>query len=698
MSIDPETTRRKRRNPLALAREARADSGATLDLSALLDVLGYAPDEFVSIGYKTNGIFRTKVCAPGDAPGLVAELPNHADIYFGVNPITGPARKGDGRGKVGDVTRLAALPADLDVKAGACPDQATAQGIIDELSGILCTKPSAITHSGTGGVHPYWPISDGRIDDDDRRGYVCAFLKRWGRLVKGVARKHGAAADSVFDLPRVLRAPGTYNNKAATNGHGGTPVICYREAGAALTLAEVEARLEAAGVYEADGDIVDGERVSDPNDWQPAEGTCPYAAKWLNGIPDDGPNDGCGRHQWLLSQAVRIACAVRIGCLSAADYATARTMLEQRMVQLRAETGETVPPWEVPSAFEYGVDVAATKTDEQARAELHNHRHLWPPPDAPRDVAERVVAAAKRAQQPWRWWNGMWFVWSGTHYQLTPPEALRDGLYELLADAKYCGANNVELRWKPNPKKLNEVIDAARGLVRLPEGFEAPAWIDGREEQVIPCANGLLRISDRKLLEHSPEHFSIMSLPYGYDASASCPRWMRFLEEVFRDDTESVALLQQWFGYVLSGRTNLQKMVMWLGPKRGGKGTVARLLKRLIGVSAYAAIKTDDLRDNFPLQSLIDKSLVVFPDERQVGAPDGKRLVQFILQATGEDDVMVRRKYKDAWNGRLPMRLMYMGNEMPVLPDSSGAAQNRILTIETVASFAGKEDRHWIVI
>lgn len=664
-----------------------------LDLSALLGVLGYAPGEFVSIGNKINGVFCTEVCSPARTRGLLSELPVRADIYFGINPIAGPPRKGEGRGTVDDVTRLAALPADLDVKSGGCADESTAQAIIDELSDILGTRPSAITHSGSGGLHPYWPITDGVIDDGDRRGEMVVLLKRWGRLVKAVAKKQGAAADSVFDLSRVLRAPGTYNNKAVTNGHGGIPVVCYSDAGAALTLAEVEERLGAAGVYEANGDNVDGKRLCDPNDWEPTENTCRYMAKWLGRIAEDGPNDGGGRHQWLLSQGVRLACAVRLGCLSADDYAAAQDALERRMVELRAETGESVPQWEVPSALEYGIDVAATKTDAQARAELHDHKHVWPAPDAPRDVAKRVVAEAECARAPWCYWNNAWFVWRGSHYEETTPDAMRDGLYDLLGDATYLGANGVELRWKPSQRKLNEVIDAARGLVRLPDGIGAAQWIDGRDEQVIPCANGLLRVRDRTLVEHTPKHFNIMCLPYTYDRNAKCPRWLLFLKEVFGDDTESVGLLREWFGYVLSGRTNLQKMVMWLGPKRGGKGTVARLLKRLVGESAYGAVKTDDLRDSFALENLVGKSLVVFPDERQVGAPDGKRLVQFVLQATGEDDITVRRKYKSAWSGRLPMRVMYMGNEPPVLPDSSGAVQNRILTIETVVSFAGKEDR-----
>ncbi|HTX55241.1 MAG TPA: phage/plasmid primase, P4 family [Candidatus Baltobacteraceae bacterium] len=686
-------------NPKPLDRKAQSNNGISdagnrngtiVDLSTLLfDVLAYKPDEFVSVCHKVggDGVFLAEVCEPTELVARVDALPDKADIYFGVSPVAGPPRVGE-KGRAEDVTRLPALWADLDVKSGSCASLDVAQAIVDELSEVLGTRPSAVTNSG-GGLHPYWPISDGDAGGDVD---LAVLLRRWGRLVKAVAKKHGAKADSVFNLDRILRAPGTYNCKAATNGHGGVPVVCYADSGRALTLAELSARLDEHGVHEAEVDSEGGEQLSDPDNWEFADETCAYAQKWIDGLAEDGPPEGGGRHQWVGSEAVRFACARRNGCINGADYQRAAELVEDRLRRLRAQTSETVPPYEVPSWWIAGAEIAAAKTDVEVRAELGNHRHLWPPPDAPRDVAKRVVGGAKRAGRPQRYWNGLWFVWCGTHYRRMAVEDFRDELYELLADATYRGATD-ELRWKPNPAKLNGVIDAARGLVRLPDGIGATGWIDGHKELVIPCANGLLRVEDRTLLDHTPEHFNIMSLPYNFDAGAVCPRWMRFLDEVFGDDAETVALLQQWFGYVLSGRTELQKMLMWLGPKRGGKGTVAHLMKRLVGPDAYAGMTVEALRRNFALQNLLDKSLVVFPDERQVGAPDGKRLVQFVLQATGEDDVQVERKYKTAWNGRLPMRLMYMGNEMPVLPDSSGAVQNRILMIETVVSFAGREER-----
>jgi hypothetical protein len=180
--------------------------------SLLLGTLGFTGDEFVSLGcQKPGGKFWTAVLTPPDAITMAAKIPPGVDGYFGVNPIKGPARKNAGRGAEADVTRLAALWCDLDVKPGSCQDLTVADAIVDELSSIVGTRPSAITHSGHG-LHGYWPVDDGHVTDV---AAARALLRRWGRLVAVVAETHGARRDSVYDLPRMLRVPGTYNNKAS---------------------------------------------------------------------------------------------------------------------------------------------------------------------------------------------------------------------------------------------------------------------------------------------------------------------------------------------------------------------------------------------------------------------------------------------------------------------------------------------------
>jgi phage/plasmid-associated DNA primase len=41
-------------------------------------------------------------------------------------------------------------------------------------------------------------------------------------------------------------------------------------------------------------------------------------------------------------------------------------------------------------------------------------------------------------------------------------------------------------------------------------------------------------------------------------------------------EAEEIGTLQEWFGYILSGRTDLQKILLLIGPRRSGKGTTSR--------------------------------------------------------------------------------------------------------------------------
>jgi hypothetical protein len=362
--------------PITAERETKAAGGA-LDFPTLLfDVLGFTRGEYVSICHSVgDGPFKTEVCASEDAPAKVAELPANADIYFGVNPVTGPARKNAGRGTKVQTTRPSALVADLDVKPGACSNMEVALAIVDELSSVLGSRPVACTRSG-GGLHAYWPLND---DDEIVDGsYVDALWKRWGRLVKAVAKKHGVKADSVFDLPRVLRVPGTYNNKGASNGRSGVLAVCYTDNGRPLTLMEINDQLDAAGIPEVDGDRDATELKSNPAEWEFADKTCKYMVATISGWADvDAVELGQGRHQWLLSAAVRLNCARMLCCVSESDYEHAKEVVETTFRHFRA-TREPIKPvtdYEIEAAWAYGIERAAMKTDGQARAELGGHKH-----------------------------------------------------------------------------------------------------------------------------------------------------------------------------------------------------------------------------------------------------------------------------------------------------------------------------------
>ncbi|OBA71676.1 hypothetical protein A5633_23000 [Mycolicibacterium elephantis] len=245
--------------------------------------------------------------------------------------------------------------------------------------------------------------------------------------------------------------------------------------------------------------------------------------------------------------------------------------------------------------------------------------------------------------------------------------------------------------WNPDKGKIDRVIDALKSVVFQGDYVTAPSWLNERSDRVIACENGLLRVSDRRILPHTPEYFNTFALPFGHDPNADEPgRWLQFLDEILPGDRVAQETLQEWFGYVLSGRTDLQKMLMLIGPTRSGKGTIDKLLAALVGVDNHIGLAASDMRNDFGLQPLLGKTLAVFSDERV--SIDGKRFVETLLRITGEDKVTVNRKNRDSWIGQLGTRLMFMSNEPPMLPDASGAIVGRMIALHLPNSFLNKED------
>ena len=82
------------------------------------------------------------------------------------------------------------------------------------------------------------------------------------------------------------------------------------------------------------------------------------------------------------------------------------------------------------------------------------------------------------------------------------------------------------------------------------------------------------------LLPHTPEYFNTPSaLDFAYDPKAPKPeQFLKFLGEVFERDQPAVDMLQELFGYIVSGDTSQQKIFLLVGEKRAGKSTIGHLL------------------------------------------------------------------------------------------------------------------------
>ncbi|OBF65922.1 hypothetical protein A5753_01115 [Mycobacterium sp. 852002-51971_SCH5477799-a] len=325
-----------------------------------------------------------------------------------------------------------------------------------------------------------------------------------------------------------------------------------------------------------------------------------------------------------------------------------------------------------------------------------------PPPSAPMEVARRIDRLFRMdSGRTLLSWRGGWMRWHATHWSELDVAQLRSHIYRSLSGATYehAMANGVETRsWNPDRRKVANVMEAMDALAHFPFDIDPPSWISESEvktdaAQMISCANGLLDLPRRTLIGHTPSLFNLVSVPFCYDPEAPEPTvWLEFLDSLWSGDPESIMLLQEFFGYLLSGRTDMHKLLVLIGPMRAGKGTIARTLTTLIGKGNVAGPTLSSLGTNFGLSPLLGKPVAIISDAR-LGSGPSHAVVERLLSITGEDMLTVDRKYREPWTGRLPTRFVMLSNELPRFTDSSGAIATRMLILQLTKSFLNREDR-----
>jgi putative DNA primase/helicase len=324
-------------------------------------------------------------------------------------------------------------------------------------------------------------------------------------------------------------------------------------------------------------------------------------------------------------------------------------------------------------------------------------------PTAEAFVAEfytRVGGTALRA------YAGVFMGWHGNRWAEVEEGALRQRLARWLhAALRYQWNKAAQLLelvpFESNPGSVNAALETTRALSHLPATVSPPAWLDGDGDagegrpdprELIPFPSGTLHVPTGRVLPPTPALFNVNAIDFEYDPAAPPPlAWLAFLDAVWPDDPDSVAALQEFVGYCLTADTRHQKMLMLVGPKRSGKGTIGRVLRRLVGEASFAGPTVSGLAGPFGLQPLVGKSVAVVSDARFAGEHLGV-VVERLLCVSGEDTLTVDRKYLPSVTMKLPTRFVFLTNELPKLSDASGALPSRFLFLKLTESFYGRED------
>ena len=328
-------------------------------------------------------------------------------------------------------------------------------------------------------------------------------------------------------------------------------------------------------------------------------------------------------------------------------------------------------------------------------------------PSNPLAVAKRFIAVRGQysGTRIIHRWRGKFWNWRDNHYRPTDDDAIRAALYNFLSAAEIevrFGKLSAFTALKPNKTMVNSIFDALEATALVDQEYEMPSWFgapgvfgDNRvnSNELVAMKNGLLYLPTRKLIDHSPDFFSANVLDFKYDPNAQCPRFRQFLRELWPRDFETQRLVLEMFGLCLTDVTRCQKAFMFVGPRRGGRGTMGRVLRGLVGPENFVGATLKQFSGQFGMQSWIGKKIAVFTDASLDGISKREHgiIAENLKRITGEDAIPIPQKYHRDWEGILHTRVIVFSNEMLHFQDASGALPARFVAIIMRESF--EEDR-----
>ncbi len=287
-----------------------------------------------------------------------------------------------------------------------------------------------------------------------------------------------------------------------------------------------------------------------------------------------------------------------------------------------------------------------------------------------------------------------WHVWSGGRWQADDAGAIVQTAEETIFDlqAEAAATRNRELARHAAASLTAGRMAAMIETARSEPGLFARAKDLDADNFLLNLKNGTLCLRTFELEPHRPENKITKIAPVKYDPLATCPRFDRFMREVFSVDEKTVEYVLKILGMCLTGDITSQLLPIFYGEGANGKSTLISIVLHIMG--DYAATASDTLLiqnkgGSHPteLADLQGRRLVV-ASETESGA---RIRTQLLKRLTGDSTIKARRMRQDFYEFPRTHKMIIQTNNKPVVRENTNAIWRRLKLVPFERTFSKNE-------
>lgn len=252
---------------------------------------------------------------------------------------------------------------------------------------------------------------------------------------------------------------------------------------------------------------------------------------------------------------------------------------------------------------------------------------------------------------------------------------------------------------KDNPILTNRVVEEIKGKIRRSTYVEtyqqtSPCLIPtfDADLDIINMSNGYYNWRTGTFTRHQPGYLSRIQVATAYDPRATCPT----LDEIIRDILHShdVPKFYEFVGYCFYRSYVIQKCMLFYGPAGTGKSQLLNMIKNAVGADNCASVTFQDLggrtASRFATSKLLGKLVNVAGDLDSTSVPE---IGKFKMLTSGSDMIGAEFKGKDGFEFTNFSKIIYSGNEMPLVRDKSEAFYRRVEALECPNKFKASDGK-----
>jgi putative DNA primase/helicase len=306
-------------------------------------------------------------------------------------------------------------------------------------------------------------------------------------------------------------------------------------------------------------------------------------------------------------------------------------------------------------AATYGADL---RYDHSRRQWFVYREHLWKT-DRDGEVKRRAIQCARDLQA-----EGSSLLDSAARNKV-------------MSFAKFCQS-------QPGISRVLSIAQNLEPLACTGEDWNRDPWLLG-------ASNGVLNLKTGDISPGEREDLISLCLGVPHDPEADCPRWKRFVSEVFGGDETLVEYLQRVLGYTLTGFTTEQVWFLLFGDGANGKSTLLNVVGHVLG--DYAKTVPFSMFE-LPQRSAVPDDVATLVDRRYVTASESIEAAKLnesrIKMLTGGDRIPARPLYGQWFEFDPHLKLFLSCNHKPKVADDSHGFWRRVHVVPFTKRFDGE--------